>query len=614
MTTKTKIKRQRPESKLKDVLAGKDARKGVIDKQFTAMKAAGEDGDGEFGAIFTPTDEELVAINAFTRRPVTEDEVVCFSTMSCNDMIDRDLDRFTAECVEDFAKLEGALSPVGKSFMVSHDYSKLPVGRIFDVGTKDVEGTKFLTNKVYMPKTESNQSYIENLEFGIYWAVSVGVMLEESACTVCQSPMVGNWFTFCIENGHEKGLWYDPDSDETDSWGWAEPVAEGTKGAVLCTRDLFSPKDFYELSQCFLGAQYDAELSKGAMKGIIKAASKAKIPILNLSREEAKLVPFEHVSKEVREAHIAGYEVTAEDDGTVSWTDAHDLVWVFDPSESEVQCLGTKSKDDDEDTEEVESDGEGNEGTDDDEDAPGADDALGVEAGDGQSDQADGEGEPDAADADAEGEGLDTNTPDDDADDDEDDSESDDADDVSAADEDEEDDEDDDDEDDADEAKSVTDAKKATLAAAKKAGFPAEVVKAFQKAKGDGLDALLVVSADHIRSLAEKVSSLEPKAELGDSFLAAKRAEAIAWYVKAHQVGKDEAVSVVKFTKTLDRLGSDIELIDEAIEQQKDLAKAKFPASVRRSTAEKDHNTVEEAPAPLPISDKGTEKVRRAHG
>lgn len=617
MTTKTKIKikRQRPESKLKDVLASKDGKKGVIDKQFTAMKAAGDDGDGEFGGIFTPTDEELVAINGFTKRPVAAEEVVCFSTMSCNDMIDRDLDRFTTECVKDFAKLEGALSPVGKSFMVSHDYTKLPVGRIFDVGTKGVEGTEFLTNKVYIPKTEANRSYIENLEFGIYWAVSVGVMLEESACAVCQSPMVGNWFTFCIENGHEKGLWYDPNSDEKDAWGWAEPVAEGTKGAVLCTRDLFTPKDFYELSQCFLGSQYDAELAKGVMKGIVKAASKAKLPILNLSREEAKLVPFEHVSKEVREAHISGYEVTAEDDGTVMWTDAEDLVWVFDPSESEVLCLGSKSTNDD--TEEVDEDGEGNEGQDDDEDAPGSAGTVGSEDGSGQPGEADGEGEPDAADADAEGEGVDANSPDD-ADDEDDDSESDDADDVSAADEDEEDDEDDDaeDEDDEsdDEAKSVSDAKKATLAAAKKAGLPAEVVKAFQKAKGDDLEALLVASAGHINEMAEKVSTLEPKAELGDAFLKAKRAEAIAWYVKAHQVGKDEAVSVEKFTKALDRFGSDIELIDEAIEQQKDLAKAKFPASVRRSTAEKDHNTVEEAPAALPISTKGSEKVRRAHG
>lgn len=587
-----KTKQQRPERSLKQVVAENKskAKTATIDKRFTAMKAAGEGSDGEFGSIFTPTDEQLATINQFTRRPVGADEVVCFSTMSCNDMIDRDNDRFTTECVNDFAKLQGALSPVGKSFMVSHDYTKLPVGRIFGVDTKTVEGVKFLTNDVYMPKTEANKSYIDNLEYGIYWAVSVGVMLEESSCAICASPMVGNYWTFCIENGHEKGLYYDPKSDDKDEWGWAEPVDPTSKGAVLCHRDLFAPKDFYELSQCFLGAQYDAQLGKGAMKGIVKAASLAKLPILNLSALEAEEIPFTHVSDEVREAYVKGFTVSHEEDGTVKWTDDHDLVWEFNPSEDEVLCLGESKSQDDDDEQNGEEDDNGSEGIsegqDGDEDAPGADGTVGVEGGSGSS-ESEGEGDDDSSSSDSEG--VDANA----VDEDEDDSEEDDS----------EDDEDADDSEDEDADVGAED--KAVIAAVRKANLPDAVVMAVKSAKKNALGAFITAAASHI-------DELTPKAVLGDKYVEAKRAEAIKWYVKAKQSGNTEPVKVERINKLLDLCGTDIDLIEEVIEEQKEIAQAKFPASVRRSTVERDINQAEELDE-IQLDRSTEDKVRKLH-
>lgn len=586
----TKIKQQRPERSLKQVVSenkskGKSA---SIDKRFTAMKAAG-DGDGEFGGIFTPTDEQIAKINEFTRRPVSADEVVCFSTMSCNDMIDRDNDRFTTECVNDFAKLEGALSPVGKSFMVSHDYTKLPVGRIFGVDTKTVDGVKFLTNDVYMPKTESNKDYIENLEYGIYWAVSVGVMLEDSSCSICASPMVGNYWTFCIENGHEKGLYYDPNSEEKDDWGWAEPIDPSNKKAVLCHRDLFSPKDFYELSQCFLGAQYDAQLGKGAMKGIVKAASLAKLPILNLSAAEAEEIPFTHVSDQVREAYAKGFAVSHEDDGTVKWTDDHDLVWEFDPTEDEVMCLGEQKSGDDNNGEEEDNGSEGiSEGQDGDADALGTDGEVGVEDGSGLADGA-GEGDDSDASSDSEAE-VDTNAA---GDDDEEESEEDDE---------SEDEDSDEGDDDADETDDET---KSLISAVAKANLPEAVVKAVQSAKKDALGAFIKATAQHIEELT-------PKAVLGEKYISDKRAEAIKWYVKAKQVGKDEGVNVDRINKLLDLCADNIDLIEEVIEEQKEIAQAKFPASVRRSSVERDVNEPQEL-AEIQLDRSTEDKVRKLH-
>ena len=86
------------------------------------------------------------------------------------------------------------------------------------------------------------------------------------------------------------------------------------------------------------------------MKGIIKAASAAKLPVLNLSSIEAEELPLTHVDDKVRDAYSKGFTVEHDEDGTVKWTDDNDLVWVFDPTEGEVMSLGeAKGADDDED-------------------------------------------------------------------------------------------------------------------------------------------------------------------------------------------------------------------------------------------------------------------------
>src|SRR5206468_5503893 len=101
-----------------------------------------------------------------------------FPVLACNDIIDRDIDQFTTKTVRGFLDLEGPLSPLGKSFMVGHNYSALPVGRIFDGKVAAKDGVTWLKLWTYIPNTPQYQAYLEYVDFGVYWAVSVGVMLE----------------------------------------------------------------------------------------------------------------------------------------------------------------------------------------------------------------------------------------------------------------------------------------------------------------------------------------------------------------------------------------------------------------------------------------------------
>lgn len=334
------VTRKRPEHKLSEVLADSPTPK-TFNKRFTTMKAAKSDTDSGSSALSRPTDEELAKINQFTQSTKTADDVVVLHTMSANDMRDRDLDKFKTACIKKFAALPQPYSPIGKSFMVGHDTSKLPQGRIFDTGTQRVEDTLYLTNSVYMPNTAQNADYLESVDFGIFWAVSVGVMIGSTECTVGKShEYSGRWW---CSQGHEKGLYYDPNNKETDDWGWPEPVKETDKGAVLCACDFDDPTDFYELSQVYLGAQYFAELGKSAgLEGVIKSASRS-IPIIGLSHKEADAIPMQHTPDQVVEARM-DFTVLPTNDGSTRWKDDKNLVYTFDPGSGKILCLGTSDE------------------------------------------------------------------------------------------------------------------------------------------------------------------------------------------------------------------------------------------------------------------------------
>lgn len=336
--------RKRPEEQAKNVLAAENGLRAPkkVAKTFTTMKDASAESDGSTSSgIGRPTDEQLARINQYTRSAKNADEVAVFNTLSCNDIMDRDLDRFRTSCIKSFASMPEPYSPVGKPFMVSHDTTKLPVGKLFGVDTKRVGDNLFLTNEVYIPNTEQYKAFLENVDFGIYSAVSVGVVLNQGICSIGdEHDYMGKWW---CSQGHEKGMHYDPKSDEVDTWGWPLPCEPSTKGAVMCTRDFDDPADFYELSQVYLGAQFGAELDKDPhMSGLVKA-SKQFGGFVNLGAAEAEKLPIRHTHPEVVNAKLAG-DVIEKEDGTARWVDADGYIKILDPDSGDVLTTGKEAE------------------------------------------------------------------------------------------------------------------------------------------------------------------------------------------------------------------------------------------------------------------------------
>lgn len=549
-----------------------EGRKG-IQKNATLVKVGDANGELSESSPMSPNEEQLAKINKFTRRTVGADEVVAFKTYSCNDLPDRDDDQFVTETVKQFASLEGPYSSVGKSYMIGHDYSKLAAGRIFDVDVEKVNGVTFLTNEVYIPNTDANKSFIEGIDFGINWAVSVGVMLGGDECSVCKSPF-SSWGYWCQE-GHDKGASYDPKSDEVDAYGYPVPVDPKSAGAVKCVRRFTKAHDFYELSQVFLGAQYDAQIAKG----IAKAASGLKVPILGLSTEEAKGIEIVHEPEAVTKARSL-YNIKSAVDGSLRWKDSDDLVWTFDPESPNdgIMALGKSSEDEINQEEDNAGNLSGIEqeviaGSGDSEDGGTDGGTLELNVGE-DSDSEAGTGEDLGSVGGNSVEVIDPST----------------------------------------ENESEQDMDKAAvLKAATVARLPHSVIEKVADAEGNGLDALLAASAAEIKSLSELASKNTAKAALGDQYVKSLRADAIDWYTKAHATGSG-GVNVDMLNKMLDRFGDDTDLIKTVIEENKEMAQAKFPAAVRRSSFPTDPNAADVPETKSTGSDDEVSRFTRIHG
>jgi hypothetical protein len=600
----TKFKLPKHDRKISDVIAeNKASAKGISKRQVSVKLAEGADVFGEIGSTMQPSPEQLEKINRFTRVEATADNVVAFPVFSCNDLYDRDDERFTPRCIDEFAALEPPYSAVGKSYMTDHEYKIANArGRIFDVGVKQVQGVKFLTNEVYVPKTPQYADFIESIDFGLNWAVSVGVVIDAANCSICKGTVYSSGFfgSWC-ENGHEKGYWYVPGEEEEDGWGYYLPVDPSTKNAVKAMVDLSQPRDFYELSQVFLGAQYMAELGKSPnFRGMVKAASAAPVPVVGMS-EKAPLfkIDFPKEPEQLTEARKL-YSPETDNDGTIRWTDAQKLVWQFEPEDGSIGCLGRAADADDEDEEEGEPEDKSadalksrlealnqlragdiaerlskasDDSSDDDDDDPTSLaeqlDAIIDEAGDA----IDNEDYDQASDL------LDS------------------ADTIS---------------DqliealggtDADEENEGDDKNPETVALVRQAKLPDSIVSAVAHADADKVVSVLVSETRKVlRAKEAEIETLKPKAVLGETYVAEVEAEAIAWFTKSRLDPKaPRPVDVTLAQKLIARCGGDVELIKDLSKDWEAEAKRRFPAPRRRSTIPESQDPNEaKGPAEIP--------------
>ena len=180
--------------------------------------------------------EELKRINQFAKTPLTAEQVYTFTLRLCDNEVDRDLERFAPEALEELGRLF-----VGKSGVFDHQWSAQgQTARIYRtevveepaVTTAAGDGYRWLKGWAYLLRTEKNADLIAEIEGGIKKEVSVGCSMGRQVCSICGT-----------EGGcqHVRGQRY---------------------GDKLCFTELREPLDAYEWSFVAVPAQRNAGVVK----------------------------------------------------------------------------------------------------------------------------------------------------------------------------------------------------------------------------------------------------------------------------------------------------------------------------------------------------------------
>lgn len=184
----------------------------------------------------TVGEEDLALINRLAKTPLSAEQVYTFHVRLCDNEVDRDLERFDPDALEELGRLF-----VGKSGVFDHQWSaqgqtariyRTEVVREPAVTTAAGDGYCWLKGWAYLLRTEKNAELIAEIEGGIKKEVSVGCSMARKVCSICGTQG---------DCQHQKGQRYD---------------------GKLCFTELREPVDAYEWSFVAVPAQRNAGVVK----------------------------------------------------------------------------------------------------------------------------------------------------------------------------------------------------------------------------------------------------------------------------------------------------------------------------------------------------------------
>lgn len=174
-------------------------------------------------------DTDMLLINRQALRDLTQEEVFTFKVRACNDLVDRDYERFTLDALEKLAPMF-----VGRTMIADHHWTAdNQRARIYDTYVENHDGCNVLMAKCYMLRNDATKDIIAAIEGGILREISVGCAISRTVCSIC-----GEAYGTC---GHQKGTAYDGN---------------------LCVCELHDPVDAYEMSFVAVPAQPGAGITK----------------------------------------------------------------------------------------------------------------------------------------------------------------------------------------------------------------------------------------------------------------------------------------------------------------------------------------------------------------
>ena len=184
--------------------------------------------------------QDIALINQYTLQTLSEEDVFAFRAALCDNLIDRDFERFTEASLDTLRQLF-----IGKTGISDHYWSASnQVARIYKTEIEvsqnpDAPGGSqhTLIAYAYIPRDATSEDIIAKITGGIIKEVSVGCQIKTRTCSICGERIR---YRAC-SNDHEPGREYDDQ---------------------LCWAELEEPTDAFEFSFVAVPAQRGAGVTK----------------------------------------------------------------------------------------------------------------------------------------------------------------------------------------------------------------------------------------------------------------------------------------------------------------------------------------------------------------
>lgn len=169
--------------------------------------------------------EMLAALNHFTRRAHTLEEVYLFDLILCDNEIDRDGDCFSEQALKAMQKLF-----VGVTGIFDHNLkSGNQTARIFRTEvltdasrrTKTGQPYQYLKANAYMVRTNANADLIREIDAGIKKEVSISCAASEQICSICGTNRLKQHCGHIKGRSYQGALCYTTLDGISDAYEWS---------------------------------------------------------------------------------------------------------------------------------------------------------------------------------------------------------------------------------------------------------------------------------------------------------------------------------------------------------------------------------------------------------
>lgn len=178
-----------------------------------------------------PQETDMELINKYTLRPMDSDELFTFSVILCDNEVDRDFERFSADALKSLEKLFVGKTGILNHSMKSEDQSArtYKTELICDTERKNSLGEVYMYLKAwcYTVRSDKNADLIKDIESGIKKEVSISCSSGRRVCSVCG----GDRCSHSAGKEYEGKTCIKSIEDITDAYEWSFVAVPAQKNA-----------------------------------------------------------------------------------------------------------------------------------------------------------------------------------------------------------------------------------------------------------------------------------------------------------------------------------------------------------------------------------------------